>query len=228
MVRISTFEVRGSGFEVALHWRLDVGCWKFGLHHKLLKSNSPLSPPSWWSGGTLDKLWTCPVTVEPSQGPVFHQAGLSNSPSCHAWAVKRSPSLDVRCSMRKVTAYPFPRQMAVESKPLFHPEVLHQQVWSFNLPEQSAPWQPKLQHWADLIASGRAAGFKETALLSDFLTDIFCGLLRLYRPGRDRRCVHPLSGTPRRGGLQVRRCRPGPLPGGHRGTCCREVISITQ
>jgi hypothetical protein len=67
--------------------------------------------------------------------------------------------------------------MAVESKPLFHPEVLRQQVRSFNLPEQTCAWQPKLQHWAGLIASARADDFKETALLPDFLTDIFCGLL---------------------------------------------------
>jgi len=72
--------------------------------------------------------------------------------------------------------------MAVESKPLFHPEVLRQQVRSFNLPEQTGTWQPKLQHWADLIVSGRADGFKETALLPDFLTDIFCGLLGYAGP----------------------------------------------
>ena len=79
-------------------------------------------------------------------------------------------------------AYPVPRQMALESKPLFHPEVLRQQVRSFNLPEQTAAWQPKLQHWADLITSGRADDFKETALLPDFLTDIFCGLLGYTGP----------------------------------------------
>ncbi len=72
--------------------------------------------------------------------------------------------------------------MAVESKPLFHPEVLRQQVRSFNLPEQTAAWQPKLQHWANLIGSGRADQFKETALLPDFLTDIFCGLLGYTGP----------------------------------------------
>ena len=55
--------------------------------------------------------------------------------------------------------------MALESKPLFHPEVLRQQVRAFNLPERVADSQPKLQHWADLIASGRADDFKETALL---------------------------------------------------------------
>jgi hypothetical protein len=45
-----------------------------------------------------------------------------------------------------------------------------------------AAWQPKLQHWASLITSGRADEFKETALLPDFLTDIFCGLLGYAGP----------------------------------------------
>src|ERR1039457_2772174 len=72
--------------------------------------------------------------------------------------------------------------MALESKPLFHPEVIRQQVRSFTLPESAADWQPKLQHWAGLIASGRADDFKETALLPDFLTDIFCGLLGYTGP----------------------------------------------
>ena len=72
--------------------------------------------------------------------------------------------------------------MALESKPLFHPEVLRQQVRAFNLPERVGEWQPKLQHWAGLIASGRADDFKETALLPDFLTDIFCGLLGYTGP----------------------------------------------
>ena len=67
--------------------------------------------------------------------------------------------------------------MALESKPLFHPEVVRQQVRAFSLPERAGDWQPKLQHWAGLNASGRADDFKETALLPDFLTDIFCGML---------------------------------------------------
>jgi hypothetical protein len=67
--------------------------------------------------------------------------------------------------------------MALESKPLFPPEVLRQQVRAFSLPERVEDWQPKLQHWAGLIASGCADDFKETALLPDFLSDIFCGLL---------------------------------------------------
>jgi hypothetical protein len=57
------------------------------------------------------------------------------------------------------------------------PEVLPQQVRSSNLPDQTAAWQPKLQHWADLITSGRAEAFKESELLPDLLTEIFCSLL---------------------------------------------------
>ena len=72
--------------------------------------------------------------------------------------------------------------MALESKPLFHPEGIRQQVRAFTLPERVADWQPRLQHWAGLIASGRADDFKETALLPDFLTDIFCGLLGYTGP----------------------------------------------
>ncbi len=45
---------------------------------------------------------------------------------------------------------------------------MRQQVRSFNLPEHVPAWQPKLEHWAGLIASGRADDFKETALQPDF------------------------------------------------------------
>ena len=33
--------------------------------------------------------------------------------------------------------------MALESKPLFQPEVLRQQVRAFTLPERVVDWQPK-------------------------------------------------------------------------------------
>jgi hypothetical protein len=70
--------------------------------------------------------------------------------------------------------------MAVESKPLFHPEVIRQHLRSFVLPE--AVDRSRLKHWADLIASGQANKMKETDLLPDFLTDIFCNLLGYTRP----------------------------------------------
>jgi hypothetical protein len=74
--------------------------------------------------------------------------------------------------------------MALESKLLLRPKVIRQQVRSFNLPERAGDWQAKLRHWAGLIASGRADQFKETALLSNFLTDVFCGLLGYADPAR--------------------------------------------
>ena len=67
--------------------------------------------------------------------------------------------------------------MAIEAKPLFHLEVIRQQVRAFKLPERVQGLLPTLQHWAELIESGRADGFKESELLPDFLTDIFCDLL---------------------------------------------------
>src|SRR5438552_4070173 len=72
--------------------------------------------------------------------------------------------------------------MAVESKPLFHLEVIRQHVRSFKLPERVEGLKPNLQHRAELIASGRADDFKETDLLPDFITDIFCNLLGYTRP----------------------------------------------
>jgi hypothetical protein len=48
--------------------------------------------------------------------------------------------------------------------------------------EQTAAWQPKLDHWTGLIASGRADQFRETALLPDFLAHIFFGLLGYTGP----------------------------------------------
>jgi hypothetical protein len=56
------FEVRGS---------------KFGVHHKPPEYISSPAPPSGRSGGTLDKPWICPGTIEPRQPPVFDQPGLS-------------------------------------------------------------------------------------------------------------------------------------------------------
>ena len=52
--------------------------------------------------------------------------------------------------------------MAVESKPLFHPEVIRQRVRSFTLPERAPEHEAKLKHWAELIASG---GADEIALM---------------------------------------------------------------
>jgi hypothetical protein len=70
-------------------WMLDVGCWMFSVRHKPSEHNSPPSPPSRWSGGTLDKPWTCPGTIEPPQITVFDQPRLSRPLSCGISATER-------------------------------------------------------------------------------------------------------------------------------------------
>jgi hypothetical protein len=49
----------------------------------------------------------------------------------------------------------------VEAKPLFRPEVLRTHVVAFSLPPDIDACRPKLEHWTDLISSGRADAFKE-------------------------------------------------------------------
>ena len=78
--------------------------------------------------------------------------------------------------------------MAAESKPLFHPEVIRRQLRNFVLPASVADSWPRLQHWANLISSGQADKLKETDLLPDFLTDIFCTLLGYTRPAESPAC----------------------------------------
>lgn len=72
--------------------------------------------------------------------------------------------------------------MALETKPLFNRELVRQQVRTLALPDTVEAARPRLQHWAALISSGQADTLKETALLPEFLTDIFGGLLGYTGP----------------------------------------------
>lgn len=72
--------------------------------------------------------------------------------------------------------------MPIERKPLFRPDVIHQHLAAFSLPEHVDGFRAKLVHWADLIASGRADKLNEKELLPDFLTDYFVSLLGYTRP----------------------------------------------
>jgi methylase of polypeptide subunit release factors len=72
--------------------------------------------------------------------------------------------------------------MAVESKPLFHPEVIRQHLRHFTLPDSVAAFQPKLEQWAEKITSGAADALNEKQLLPDFLTDFFITLLAYTGP----------------------------------------------
>ena len=72
--------------------------------------------------------------------------------------------------------------MPAQSKPLFRPDVLRAHLAAFALPTRVEAFRPKLEHWADLLASGKANAFKEQEILPDFLTDFFCELLGYTRP----------------------------------------------
>ena len=72
---------------------------RFGSTHKHPESNSSLPPPPAWSGGTLDKPWTCPGTIDPLPDPIFDQSRLSKSVSRGSSARSRYSALDVGDSM---------------------------------------------------------------------------------------------------------------------------------
>jgi hypothetical protein len=70
----------------------------------------------------------------------------------------------------------------IEAKPLFRPDVLRSHLAGFELPAHVDGLRPKLKHWADLLASGKANTFKEQEILPDFLTTFFCQLLGYTSP----------------------------------------------
>ena len=72
--------------------------------------------------------------------------------------------------------------MPVERKPLFRPDVLHGHLKGFHLPTDVEASRPKLQHWAELIKSGKADKLNEKELLPDFLTDVFVSVLGYKGP----------------------------------------------
>ena len=75
--------------------------------------------------------------------------------------------------------------MPVEAKPLFRPDVLRTHLAAFELSAHVGECRPQLEHWAEMLASGRADKFKEQEILPDFLTDFFVGLLGYTRPADD-------------------------------------------
>ena len=72
--------------------------------------------------------------------------------------------------------------MPIEAKPLFRPDVLRTHLAAFELPAHVDAFRPKLAHWAELLASGKANTFTEQEILPDFLTDFFVTLLGYARP----------------------------------------------
>jgi hypothetical protein len=102
---------------------------------------------------------------------------LKGSSIAHRFPLSTWP---VRCHLRSTRSLPL--FMAVELKPLFNPEIVRQRLLGFALPASVEVASPRLQHWAALIASGKADTFKETELLPEFLTDIFGQLLGYTGP----------------------------------------------
>ncbi|MFN0051663.1 MAG: Eco57I restriction-modification methylase domain-containing protein [Planctomycetales bacterium] len=78
--------------------------------------------------------------------------------------------------------------MPVEAKPLFRPDVLRPHLSGFELSSQVMAARPQVERWAELLNSTQGDSLKETELLPDFFTLLFCDLLGYTRPvdGGDR------------------------------------------
>jgi hypothetical protein len=76
--------------------------------------------------------------------------------------------------------------MAVESKPLFHPEVMRQQVRSFVLPEHVPAWQPKLRHSNTWVAEAKRPRGKKRPLTVSGLRALREEYTRTIAPARAR------------------------------------------
>ena len=63
--------------------------------------------------------------------------------------------------------------MPVEAKPLFRPDVLCPRLAGIMLPAQVGACRPRLENWTKLLSSKAAETMKETALLGDFIHDVF-------------------------------------------------------
>ena len=105
--------------------------------------------------------------------------------------------------------------MPVEAKPIFRPDVIRLPILGYTLPDPVLRSRPKLQKWAEIIASGSVNAHKEVEILGDFLNDVFCELLGYTRAVDDSEAVHVLAREARAGQRQVRRRRARRLrPGG--------------
>jgi hypothetical protein len=72
--------------------------------------------------------------------------------------------------------------LPAEARPLFRPDALGPRLTDFSLPAYVETAKTKLDHWCELITSGRADSHNETQLLPDFITDIFLNLLGYRGP----------------------------------------------
>jgi hypothetical protein len=80
---------------------------RFRVHHKHPEYNSPLPPPSGWSGGTLVPPWAYPGTIDPLPDLLFDQARLFKSVSSGFSVAQPYLGLDVGCWMFSFPRSPF-------------------------------------------------------------------------------------------------------------------------
>ena len=71
--------------------------------------------------------------------------------------------------------------MPVEAKPIFRPDVIRLPILGFSLPNEVVQHRPRVEKWAEIIASGSVDAHKEQEILGDFLNDVFCELLGYTR-----------------------------------------------
>ena len=60
--------------------------------------------------------------------------------------------------------------MPVEAKPIFRPDVIRLPLLGFSLPEHVAQLRPKLEKWAEIIATGSVDAHKEQEILATSIT----------------------------------------------------------
>ena len=102
------------------------------------------------------------------------RAGRLISPACYDERRIASSGSSLQAWLRK-------GHVPVEAKPIFRPDVIRLPVLGFSLPESVVKRRPKLQKWAEIIATGSVDAHKEQEILGDFLNDVFCELLGYTR-----------------------------------------------
>ncbi len=75
--------------------------------------------------------------------------------------------------------------MPSPAKPLFRPEALRPRLTAFTVPPAAIEARAKLANWAKLLDSKQAQKLKESELLADFITDVFCTVLGYAGPAAD-------------------------------------------
>ena len=109
--------------------------------------------------------------IAPLFGP---RASRLISPACYDERRIASSGSSLQAWLRKV-------HVPVEAKPIFRPDVIRLPVLGFGLPESVLERRPKLERWAEIIATGSVDAHKEQEILGDFLNDVFCELLGYTR-----------------------------------------------